>query len=64
MQINAAKPKLITYKETPLLLYCQSGMRSGHACTLIKQLGYTQVSNGGGIGGLALKLDRPIRRLI
>jgi phage shock protein E len=49
-------------KATPLLLCCQSGMRSAQACTLLRQLGYTQVSNGGGVGALALRLDRPIRR--
>jgi phage shock protein E len=47
---------------TALLLYCQSGMRSAHACTMLRQLGYTQVSNGGGVGALSLKLNRPIRR--
>lgn len=47
---------------TPLLLYCQSGMRSGMACQLLKQLGYTNVSNGGGCGTLAMQLGRPIRR--
>lgn len=49
-------------KATPLLLYCQSGMRSGHACTLLKQLGYSQVSNGGAVGVLSMQLGRPIRR--
>lgn len=47
---------------TPLLLYCQSGMRSGMACQALQQMGYTQVRNGGGVGGLSLQLGRPIRR--
>ena len=47
---------------TPLLLYCQSGMRSGMACQLLQQLGYTQVRNGGGVGVLSMQLGRPIRR--
>lgn len=49
-------------RAVPLLLYCQSGMRSGMACQLLRQLGYTQIRNGGGVGGLSLQLGRPIRR--
>jgi phage shock protein E len=50
-------------RATPLVLYCQSGGRSGMACQVLRQLGYTQLSNGGGVGALALQLGRPIRRL-
>lgn len=32
---------LVTDKVTPLLLYCASGARSGIACTMLKQLGYS-----------------------
>ncbi|MEY4754226.1 MAG: hypothetical protein RJA44_1901 [Pseudomonadota bacterium] len=46
----------------PLLLCCQSGMRSGMACQLLAQQGYTQVRNGGGVGLLAMQLGLPIRR--
>lgn len=49
-------------RATPLLLYCQSGMRSNMACQALQQMGYTQVRNGGGVGGLSLQLGRPIRR--
>lgn len=50
-------------RATPLVLYCQSGGRSGMACQVLRQLGYTQLNNGGGVGALALQLGRPIRRL-
>ena len=49
-------------RAAPLLLYCQSGMRSGMACQLLLQLGYTQVRNGGGVSVLSMQLGRPIRR--
>lgn len=58
-QIGRVAPDL----HAPLLLCCQSGMRSGMACQLLAQLGYTQVRNGGGVGLLAMQLGRPIRRI-
>lgn len=33
----------------PLVLYCRSGNRSGMAMQYLKQLGFTQVYNGGSI---------------
>lgn len=45
---------------TPLLLYCQSGARSGMACELLARMGYSQVVNGGGMGVLALSLGQAI----
>lgn len=54
--------ELVTDPATPLLLYCQSGMRSTLACQQLRQLGYTRVSNGGGFGALALQLGRRIKR--
>ncbi len=34
-------------KNTPLILCCASGMRSGSACSILKQNGFTQVYNAG-----------------
>lgn len=34
-------------KNNPLVLCCASGMRSGSACKLLKQNGFTQVYNAG-----------------
>ena len=45
-----------------LVLYCASGARSAHGCAVLQHLGYTQVHNGGGLGALALALQRPVRR--
>ena len=36
-------------KDTPIVLYCASGSRSGHAARLLKQAGYTDVINAGGL---------------
>ena len=49
-------------KATPLVLYCRSGARSGRACEIVSQLGYTATRNGGGIGSLALSLGRRVTR--
>src|SRR5262249_39394390 len=39
---------------TPLLVGCQSGMRSQHACELLPAAGYTELANArGGLGGAA-----------
>ena len=47
---------------TPLVLYCASGARSGMACTLLRQLGYANVTNAGGLYGAAEKLQRRLRQ--
>lgn len=39
----------ITDKNTPLFVYCQSGARSSSATTALKQMGYLNVTNIGGI---------------
>ena len=49
-------------KSVPVMMYCLSGGRSGGACQLMQQLGYRQVINGGSVGAVALKLNRPIER--
>ncbi|MBV1777207.1 rhodanese-like domain-containing protein [Burkholderiaceae bacterium DAT-1] len=49
-------------KDQALILCCASGMRSGSARNLLVQMGYTHVTNGGGAGGLSMKLGRQIVR--
>lgn len=41
--------KIITDKNTPLFLYCLSGSRSKRACKFLEKIGYTNVTNMGGI---------------
>ena len=36
-------------KDTPIFLYCRSGARSGQAAFILKKMGYTNVTNIGGM---------------
>ena len=36
-------------KDKPIVLYCASGARSGQAARLLKQAGFTDVTNAGGL---------------
>jgi phage shock protein E len=54
--------ELVTDKATPLVLYCASGARSGSGCQLLQQLGYTNVTNAGGLYAAAERLQREVRR--
>jgi len=42
--------ELATDKDQPIYLYCRSGNRSGQAKTILEVLGYSQVTNAGGLG--------------
>ena len=42
-------PQVLSDKDAPLYLYCLSGARSGRATAALKQMGYTNVRNIGGI---------------
>ena len=45
-------------KDTPLYVYCYSGSRSNQAAELLKKLGYTNVTNIGGIASYSGKLEQ------
>ncbi len=45
-------------KNTPVFVYCLSGGRSSRATSLIKQMGYTNVTNIGGISAYRGKVER------
>ncbi|MEG2258588.1 MAG: rhodanese-like domain-containing protein [Oscillospiraceae bacterium] len=45
-------------KNRPLFVYCLSGARSGRACGILKTLGYTAVTNIGGISGYNGKTEK------
>ena len=45
-------------KDTALYVYCQSGARSRQAAGALKQMGYTNVNNIGGIAAYAGKVER------
>lgn len=67
--VNVPLPQLahrigefVADQTTPLVLYCASGARSGIACGVLKQLGYTNVTNAGGLYAAAERLQREVRR--
>ncbi len=46
----AKHPELEKYKGRPIIAICRSGMRSGHACRVLRKSGFEQVYNmAGGI---------------
>ena len=45
-------------RKTPLFVYCYSGARSGQAAAVLKELGYQNVSNIGGIAAYKGKVVR------
>lgn len=51
--------KVKEFKElqSPIVLYCRSGNRSGMAAGILKQNGITDVYNGGGLGDMQFLLN-------
>lgn len=50
--------RIIRNKETPLFVHCLSGGRSRHATELLKQMGYTNVTDIGGIADYRGEVER------
>ena len=51
-------PTVYPDKDTPLYLYCYSGARSGQAAAALRRMGYTRISDIGGIKGYTGTTDR------
>lgn len=49
---------MINNKSTPIFVHCLSGARSRQAAAVLKQMGYTNVKNIGGISAYAGKVER------
>ena len=49
---------LVGDQDVPLLVYCYSGARSGQAAAALRQMGYTNVKNIGGIAAYSGKVER------
>ena len=49
---------IIDNKDTPLFVHCLSGGRSRQAAAALKQMGYTNVTNIGGIADYRGKVER------
>lgn len=48
----------LPHQQAPLVLCCLSGARSGLGVQVLRQLGYENVVNGGGVGSVAMQLGR------
>lgn len=51
-------PLMVKEKQTPLFVYCYSGARSSQAVSALKSMGYTNVTNIGGIAGYHGRIER------
>ncbi|MBR2742162.1 MAG: rhodanese-like domain-containing protein [Clostridia bacterium] len=49
----------IPQKDTPLYVYCQSGARSNKAVRYLRDAGYTNVTNVGGLNSYRGPLEKP-----
>lgn len=49
---------LVKNRETPLYVYCYSGTRSNQAVQLLQRMGYTKVTNIGGISSYSGKVEQ------
>lgn len=49
--------EVIPTKETPLLIYCRTGRRSGKAARFLDKCGYTEIYNVGGLAGWPYGLE-------
>ena len=56
-QIHTAS-SVLKDKNTPLFVYCYSGARSGRAVSFLKNMGYTNVKNIGGISTYSGRTER------
>ena len=48
-------------RSSEILVYCQSGMRSAVACSILAQQGFGRVSNGGSMATLLMNFKGAIR---
>lgn len=51
-QMAARWQELEAYRDTPVVVYCRSGRRSDLALQVLKEKGFTNVENGGGLDDL------------
>ncbi len=49
LSVLAARMNELEPKDAPIVLYCASGARSGQGARLLKQAGFTDVINAGGL---------------
>ena len=49
---------VVPQKDAAVFVYCHSGVRSGQAVKIMKQLGYTNVNNIGGIAAYRVPIEK------
>jgi phage shock protein E len=49
ISVLAARMSELEPKDAPIVLYCASGARSGQGARMLKQAGFTDVINAGGL---------------
>ncbi len=52
LSVLAARMNELEPKDAPIVLYCASGARSGQGARLLRQAGFTDVINAGGLGDM------------
>jgi len=50
--------RFIEDRDTPFFVYCYSGGRSAQAVSILRKMGYTNVTNIGGIAGYRGEIER------
>ena len=58
LQAIGGADDLLAHKQVPLFVYCQSGARSRRAAEALRSMGYTNVTNIGGIAAYTGKVER------
>lgn len=61
-QLELRIREVVADEATPIVLYCASGARSDIACMILKQMGYADVRNAGGLYAAAASLQLGLRR--
>ncbi|MFZ4763704.1 MAG: rhodanese-like domain-containing protein [Roseimicrobium sp.] len=62
-RLGEEAPRRLVDKDRPIVVYCHHGMRSQHACELLRHLGYEHVFNlTGGIDAWADRVEPGMRR--
>lgn len=57
-ELKAGIAKVAGEKDTEIIVYCLSGMRAARACRELGAMGYTNVSNMGGIQSWSYETER------
>ena len=58
LQVMGLAERLVPNKQTTVYVYCQSGGRSRQAAQMLRQMGYNNVENLGGISAWKGRVER------